>query len=199
MVILIGGISHSGKTLLSQKLMEKYKIPYFSIDHLKMGIYRANPGRCGFTPESEDEIITKKLWPIIKGIIMTNIENNQNIIIEGIHLPNTINDLSNEYYSKIIFCKICFSKEYINKYFKNNIIKNRDVIEYREFDFEYSKKDYIEINNILKNNCVENGIKYFEIIDNYETELNDVYNWIDKEYTIIKSRKERRNKNAPAV
>ena len=184
MVILIGGISHSGKTLLSQKLMEKYKIPYFSIDHLKMGIYRANP-RCGFTPESKDEMITKKLWPIIKGIIMTNIENNQNIIIEGINLPNTISDLSNEYYSKIIFCKIYFSKNYINKYFKKNIIKNRDVIEYREYDFEYSKEDYIEINNTLKNNCIENGIKYFEIIENYEKELNDVYNWIDKEYTRI--------------
>jgi hypothetical protein len=47
-----------------------------------MGIYRGWP-ECGFTLESNDEIITNKLWPIIKEIIMTNIENNQHIIMES--------------------------------------------------------------------------------------------------------------------
>ena len=36
MVILIGGASCVGKTLMAQKLMEKYSIPYLSLDHLKM-------------------------------------------------------------------------------------------------------------------------------------------------------------------
>ncbi len=36
MIVLIAGSSHSGKTLLSQKLLDKYKFPYISIDHLKM-------------------------------------------------------------------------------------------------------------------------------------------------------------------
>ena len=35
MVILIAGSSHTGKTLLAQRLLEKYKYPYLSIDHLK--------------------------------------------------------------------------------------------------------------------------------------------------------------------
>lgn len=41
MIILIAGASHTGKTALSQKLLEKYKYPYFSIDHLKMGLIRS--------------------------------------------------------------------------------------------------------------------------------------------------------------
>lgn len=41
MVILIAGSSHTGKTLLAQKLLEKYKYPYLSIDHLKMGLIRS--------------------------------------------------------------------------------------------------------------------------------------------------------------
>ena len=89
----------TGKTLLSQKMLEKYKYPYLSIDHLKMGIFRGWEN-CGFTPETNDEIITGKLWPVIKGIIMTNIENNQNIIIEGVYLPYTLNDLDKEYITK---------------------------------------------------------------------------------------------------
>ena len=41
MIVLITGASHTGKTALAQRLLEKYKIPYFSIDHLKMGLIRS--------------------------------------------------------------------------------------------------------------------------------------------------------------
>jgi len=41
MIILIGGTSHTGKTRLAQKLLEKYRYPYLSIDHLKMGLIRS--------------------------------------------------------------------------------------------------------------------------------------------------------------
>ena len=41
MVILITGASHTGKTLLAQQMLEKYKYPYLSIDHLKMGMIRS--------------------------------------------------------------------------------------------------------------------------------------------------------------
>jgi putative acetyltransferase len=180
MVILIGGTSRTGKTLLSQKLMEKYKFPYLSIDHIKMGIFRGW-SNCDFTPESEDEIITHKLWPIIKGIIMTNIENDQNIIIEGVNLPYSINDLEKEYSSKIIFCKICFSEEYIKNNLQKNIIKYENVIENRMSDFEYSINKFIEENEIIKNNCIENNLKYFEIKENYENEIINVYEWINEE------------------
>jgi dephospho-CoA kinase len=40
MVILIGGVSCTGKTVMAQKLLEKYKIPYLSIDNVKMGLIR---------------------------------------------------------------------------------------------------------------------------------------------------------------
>lgn len=41
MIILIAGASHTGKTLLAQRLLEKYGYPYLSIDHLKMGLIRS--------------------------------------------------------------------------------------------------------------------------------------------------------------
>ena len=48
MIILITGASHTGKTVLAQKLLEKYKYPYLSIDHLKMGLIRS--GNTDLTP-----------------------------------------------------------------------------------------------------------------------------------------------------
>ena len=41
MIILITGASHTGKTVLAQKLLEKYQYPYLSIDILKMGLIRS--------------------------------------------------------------------------------------------------------------------------------------------------------------
>ena len=84
MIILITGASHTGKTLLAQKMLEKYKYPYLSIDHLKMGLIRS--GNTELTPE-DDEALTGYLWPIIREIVKTAIENKQNIIIEGCYIP----------------------------------------------------------------------------------------------------------------
>ncbi|MGG3279359.1 hypothetical protein [Paenibacillus solani] len=92
MIMLISGNSSTGKTYMAQRLLEKYHVPYLSIDHLKMGLYRADMN-CGFTPMDSTEDIGEKLWPILKGIMMTNIENKQNLIIEGCYiLPHHLED-----------------------------------------------------------------------------------------------------------
>ena len=81
MILLIAGASHTGKTALAQRLLEKYQYPYLSIDHLKMGLIRS--GNTNLTPVSGDQTLTDYLWPIVREIIKTAIENNQNLIIEG--------------------------------------------------------------------------------------------------------------------
>jgi putative acetyltransferase len=184
MVILIGGASHVGKTLMAQKLLEIYKIPYLSIDHLKMGLYRSGSDY-GFEPESDDEIITQKLWPIIKGIIMTNIENDQNIIIEGCYLPKTIEELDNEYLCKIMYLYIIFSENYIRKNLMEKIQENRNIIEKRGYDFEefgyMDVEKYISENKNNKENCIKNGIKCIEINEDYGKEMEKIYKWIGDE------------------
>ena len=99
MVILIAGTSHTGKTQLAQKLLEKYKYPYLSIDHLKMGLIRSKNTK--LTVEDDKEL-TEYLWNIVKEIIKTNIENKQNIIIEGCYIPfDWKKDFNEEYLTEI--------------------------------------------------------------------------------------------------
>jgi putative acetyltransferase len=176
-IILIGGVSHTGKTLIAQKLLEKYKYPYLSIDHLKMGLYRADIN-CGFTPLDNNEFIAEKLWGIIKGIILTAIENNQNLIIEGSYLlPQKVNELVD--YKNIISFYLGFSSAYIKKYFHSEILRNRNIIESRDYENDFSLNEFITENINQKELCQKYNAKYFEIDNNYQSETDEILGWMD--------------------
>ncbi|MFN7252471.1 MAG: 2-phosphoglycerate kinase [Anaerobacillus sp.] len=179
MIILIGGNSCTGKTIMSQKLLERYKIPYFSIDHLKMGLYRSD-GHCGFTPLDSNEVIAAKLWPIMKEMIKTMIENNQSRIIEGCYLlPKFVKDLEEQYPDKIISVYLGFSTNYIENNFKSSIIKYRNIIENRGCFEERPIKEFINEHNKFRQTCIDYGVQYHEINSDYEEEIKTVYELID--------------------
>ena len=131
MIILITGASHTGKTLLAQKMLKKYNYPYLSIDHLKMGLIRS--GYTRLTPE-DDEALTEYLWPIIREIVKTAIENRQNLIVEGCYIPfSWRGDFDERYLSSIRFICLGMSEEYIEDHF-NEIIGHESEIEFRLVD-----------------------------------------------------------------
>ena len=80
MIILITGATHTGKTFLAKKLIGKYNYPCMSIDHLKMGLIRS--GMTDLTPMDDDKL-TDYLWPVVREMIKTAIENEQDMIVEG--------------------------------------------------------------------------------------------------------------------
>lgn len=179
LVILLGGNSCTGKTLMSQELLEKYKIPYFSVDHLKMGLYRSNRN-CGFTPLDSKEVIANKLWPIIREMIKTIIENNQNIIIEGCYLlPELVKDLEAKYPNQIVSVFLVFSTNYIEENFASNIIKYRNVIETRKYNEIRPITQFIYEHNELRKECIQYGVEYFEIDNNYEEEIEKIFDFIE--------------------
>lgn len=183
MIILIGGNSCTGKTNLSQRLLEKYKISYFSIDHLKMGLYRSGMD-FGFTPTDSNELIAEKLWPIIKGIIMTCIENNQNIIIEGCYLmPHFINDFEDSYIDSIISVFLGFSSNYITKNFKSGILRNRCIIEKRKYEEDRPVNQFLDEHDKFRSKCINGDVNYFEINSNYSEEIERVIDFIDSKFS----------------
>ena len=135
MIILITGASHTGKTLLAQNMLEKYKYPYLSIDHLKMGMIRS--GNTVLTPEDDDDLI-EYLWPIVREIIKTAIENRQNLIVEGCYIPfSWRQDFDEQYLPSIRFICLAMSKKYIENHF-SEIIGHESEIEYRLVYADYS-------------------------------------------------------------
>ena len=128
MIILITGASHTGKTLLAQKMLVKYHYPYLSIDHLKMGLIRS--GNTELTP-MDDEDLTGYLWPIIREIVKTAIENRQNLIVEGCYIPfHWRRDFDERYLPSIRFICLAMSERYIENHF-SEIIRHESEIESR--------------------------------------------------------------------
>ena len=111
MIILITGASHTGKTALAQKLLEKYKYPYLSIDHLKMGLIRS--GYTNLTPEDDNEL-TDYLWPVVREIVKTAIENKQNLIVEGCYIPfDWSRDFDKKHLEHIKYYCLVMSEDYL--------------------------------------------------------------------------------------
>ena len=125
MIILIAGASHTGKTVLAQRLLEKRQIPYLSIDHLKMGLIRS--GQTDLTPE-DDEKLTAYLWPIVREIIRTAIENRQNLIVEGCYVPFDWRlDFDEPYLQEIRFFCLAMTDAYIDAHFDAVLSHASDV------------------------------------------------------------------------
>jgi adenylate kinase family enzyme len=168
MIIIISGTTHTGKTNLAQKLLEKYKYPYLSIDHLTMGLIRS--GNTLLTPYSSDEELTSYLWPIVKEMIKTAIENNQNLIVEGCYVPFDFKKDFDNYYLKEIkeYFLIMSTKYILNNY--DNIVKFANVIENRIYD-EINQTELISSNQKNLDKCIEYNLNYILIDDEYNIKL----------------------------
>ena len=170
MIVLITGASHTGKTVLAQKLLEKYRYPYMSIDHLKMGLIRS--GNTKLTPLSDDKDLTAYLWAIVREIIKTAIENKQNLIIEGCYIPfDWQKNFDKEYLENIRYYCLVMSEGYIRNHFAD-IKKYANVIENRLDDERCTIKSVLEENAEILSIAQKHKANYILIEDKYEIEID---------------------------
>ena len=168
MIILITGASHTGKTALAQKLLEKYKYPYLSIDHLKMGLIRSD--NTELTPMDDNEL-TEYLWPIVREMIKTAIENKQNLIVEGGYIPfDWQKDFNSEDLENIKYYCLVMSEEYIRNYF-SDIKKYANVIENRLDDEWCTMESVLSENAQMLEFAKKYNVNYILIDDKYEINI----------------------------
>ena len=166
MIILIGGSSHVGKTLISQKIMERVHIPYVSLDHIKMAFIRTK--KTELTVEDDYEM-RYFLWPFAAEMIKTAIENDQNMIVEGCYIPREWKQSFSEEYLSHIYCTfITMSEDYI----RNNFDAIRDkasVIEHR-IDDELDLERLIKCSEAFRHDCAVSGTPNIDITDKFDAD-----------------------------
>ena len=170
MIILIAGASHTGKTCLAQRLLERYHYPYLSMDHLKMGLIRS--GSTALTPMSSDDALTDYLWPIVREMVKTAIENGQNLIVEGCYIPfDWASHFSPEYRSHIRCRFLILSERYIEGHWADMRAHACDI-EQRLDDSGLSKNELIRENTRNLALCRQYQCPYLLIDDNYDIPLD---------------------------
>lgn len=169
MIVLITGASHTGKTALAQKLLERHKFPYLSIDHLKMGLIRS--GNTELTPLSDDDDLTEYLWKIVREIIKTAVENRQNLIVEGCYIPfDWQKDFSREYLENIRYFCLVMSENYIRNHFAD-IKKYANVIENR-LDDDCTLQSVLEDNARVLALAQKHGQNFVLIDEEYRVDVD---------------------------
>lgn len=170
MIILITGATHTGKTLLAQKLLERYCYPYLSIDHLKMGLIRS--GNTTLTP-ADDDALTAYLWPIVREMIKTAIENRQNLIVEGCYIPfDWRKDFDEAYLAEIRYICLAVTDAYIDAHF-DDIVRHASDIEARlseDCTIEGLKRD----SHMVREGCERFGLPVTLIDDDYEQTMREL-------------------------
>ena len=167
MILLIAGASHTGKTAYAQKLLEKYRYPYLSIDHLKMGLIRS--GQTKLTPMDDDKL-TDYLWPIVREMVKTAIENKQNLIVEGCYIPfDWQKDFDKVYLENIQYVCFVMSRQYIENHFAD-IRGYASVIEQRLDDSDLNKEELISENEYNLAQCIAHDLPYILIDKEYKVE-----------------------------
>ena len=165
MITLITGATHTGKTLLAQRMLEKEKTPYLSIDHLKMGLIRS--GNTGLTPEDDDALVDY-LWPIVREMVKTAIENRQNLIVEGCYIPfDWRRDFDERYLPSIRFLCLAMSEGYIRSHFAD-IKEHAFDIEARLDDSECTVDRLIQENRLVIEGYRAAGESVTIIAEEYE-------------------------------
>lgn len=171
MIILIAGATHTGKTLLAQRLLENCHYPYLSMDHLKMGLIRS--GNTALTP-MDDEKLTDYLWPIVREMIKTAIENGQNLIVEGCYIPfDWKKDFAPEDLRHIRYRCLILSSQYIENHFED-IRSCANVIERRLDDSDLSMAALLGENARNLQLCREHGCEYILVRDQYAIDLDEI-------------------------
>ena len=168
MIVLIAGASHTGKTALAQKLLERYGHPYLSLDLLKMGLIRS--GYTDLTPMDDDKL-TEYLWPVAREAVKTAIENGQKLIVEGCYIPfEWAKDFDEPYRSEIRYICLVMSERYIRERF-DSIRAYANVIEDRGDD------DYCTMEAVLRDNrrtlegCQKAGAEFILIDGEYSVDI----------------------------
>jgi len=104
LVILIGGATRSGKSILSRRLAANLGWPILSLDVLKMGLSRAVPS-LGIDPASPSAAVGRVMWPLIRAMLENAVETASDYIFEGdMLLPHQVAELQATRTGEVVAC-----------------------------------------------------------------------------------------------
>lgn len=166
MVVLLGGSSHVGKTMIAHKLVHKYGWECISLDFLKDAFIRSQLGDPGSRNDYE---MRYWMWPLVAQIVKRALESGRNLIIEGCYIPGEWADsFTSAELRHIRTVFIVMSEIHIRTHI--------DAIERYSQRVEKRQNDVIDMDRLIscsrdfKEDCLRTGTFYIEIDGPYDDE-----------------------------
>ncbi len=166
MVILIGGSSHVGKTMVSHRLIKRYGYECLSLDSLKEAFLKTQLGEPG---ARSDYQMRYWMWPFVAETIKYAIRSGRNLIVEGCYIPAEWADSFSESELKEIRCVFIVMSE-------NHLRTHEDEVRKHANDIERRRDDFIDLERLItcsrevKEDCIRTGTYYIEIDGEYDDE-----------------------------
>ena len=129
--------------------------------------------RTGYTNLSveDGDALTVLMWPIVREMIKTAVENGQYLVIEGCYLPfDWRKDFSEEYLPHIRFVCLVMTEKYLRAHF-DDIRRYGCVVEHRVGDDDFDLEALIRDNAANLAQCLKHGCEGILIDDEYRVEL----------------------------
>lgn len=135
-----------------------------------MGLIRS--GNTELTPISDNDALTKYLWPIVCEMIKTVIENKQSLIIEGCYIPfDWKKNFTKKYLDNIRYYCLIMSENYIRNHF-DDIKKYGNVIENRLDDENCTLDSVLKDNAQFSKLAQKSKMNYILIDDPYKIDID---------------------------
>ena len=180
MIYIIGGVTRSGKSVLTRQLSKKYGVSYFNLDHLMMGMLESHID-LGINGHTHDRIKSEKLWQVVKPMLKSMIEDEDDYIVDGVLIfPNQFLEMQKLYPDQLKSCWIGYAD--VNPKNKFDEIRNNHSLELlgdwlKDQDDEMVKEivEYgIGLSQEVKQECLENQLPYVEVSHNFDKALGKV-------------------------
>jgi len=183
MLYILGGAPRCGKSIVSRRFVLEKNIPYFSTDFLIEALEKGAPQldiKFGpFIPKAE------KVWPILDYLIRGIVDWADNYLIEGDSLlPKYTSGFQDKYKERTNCCFVGFTKikpeEKLNEVRKYSSQKDDWTTKRSDQSMLKAINSMIVFSKYLESECSKYHIKYFDVSENFQENLNKIFNYLTK-------------------
>lgn len=177
MIHYIGGAARSGKGILSRRLLTDLRLPYLSVDVLKMGLARGLP-ELRINPDAGGLQVAERLWPLVREMSLNLIEEQVDYLFEGEILPKDVDALRQIYPTQVNACFLGYSmiapEQKLHDIRTYSGYPNDWPQSYTDSDLMSIIHREIEFSRYLQAECARYHFRYFDLSSQFLPILDQV-------------------------
>lgn len=181
MLLIVGGAARTGKGILARRLLVETRLPYLSLDVLKMGLVNGLPD-FGIDPEASATELAGQLWPLVRAMAVNMVETDVYYIIEGEILPEHAEELRQRFPEEVRACFLGYER--VAPLDKLAAIRqfgghpNDWIADYPDEYVLNLIEQNIAFSRYLRGECERTGFPYFDVSESFVATHNRAYYYL---------------------